>query len=380
MFISSLIDAAGEEGRKIFEKYSQLLKISGIETYLIEHHEHGIKGLKTGIKDTEKRLNTLEDFLRAVESLDVPENVKKLALEIIESIAQAEASVHSSKSSDVHFHELGNLDTLFDAVMVGALIEELSIKYVFSSPVAIGSGEVEIAHGRVSVPAPATLELLSGMPLCGGSLKGEVTTPTGAAILRALRAVFSFPDGFRFESAGYGFGHKQMEHPNYLRIMLGWISDEKFEQIFEVHTNIDDATPQAVGSMIGKLLDEGALDAWVEQIVMKKNRPAFKVCFLAEESKLNYLIEVILKNTPTIGVRFYPVMREKLERTVEEVETEYGKVRVKVAYRGSDFKVSAEFDDCLELADKFGLPVDLVKRKAEHECAMKIVERFKENR
>lgn len=374
MFVAALTMAAGTEGAKIFESYaSRLEKEFNVRAAVREIIRKGIKGFVLEIEEPELRLSAFEDFRQAVADLSVPEKVKNLTLEIIKNLAEAEAKVHGADFNETHFHELGRVDTLFDAVLAAALVIETEIEAVFSSPVGVGSGRVNIQHGIVSVPAPATAELLSGMPVTGADLAGELTTPTGAAILRALKPLFYLPDGFIYESIGYGFGHKEYAHPNYLRVFYGWIEESRLEPVFEASTNIDDATPQALAYLIERLLKENALDVWIEPVVMKKGRPGHKISFLACEKDLDGLIDIILKESPALGVRYYPVKRKRLERKVEIVETEFGPVRVKVAGKGKELKISAEFEDCRQIAEKFGLPVDFVKRKIEHGCALKLV-------
>jgi uncharacterized protein (TIGR00299 family) protein len=379
MFIAALTAASGAEGKEIFENYSRRIDEKfGVKASLKEVIRSGIRGFQLELQEPPENLSSYEKFRQAILDLKLSERVVNLAIEIIENLFQAEAIVHGTNFSETHFHELGKLDTLFDAVLAAALVIETGVEAVFASPVAVGSGRIRIEHGIVSLPAPATAELLRGMPLTGADLKGEVTTPTGAAILRALKPQFIFPDGFLYESIGYGFGQREAEHPNYLRLFYGWIEENLLEPVYEVATNLDDVTPQILSFLIERLLQANALDAWIEPIVMKKGRPGHKLCFLAYEKDLEKLIDVVFKETPTLGVRYHRVSRKRIERKIEVVETEYGPVRVKVARKAGELKLTAEFDDCLKIASKFGLPADLVKRKIEHECALKLADKAKD--
>lgn len=376
MFVAALTMAAGAEGTAVFKDYaSRLEKEFNVRAAVKEVVRKGIKGFALEIVEPEARFSGFEDFRQAVAGFGAPEKVKSLALEIIKNLAEAEARVHGTDLSSTHFHELGRLDTLFDALLAAALVVETGVEAVFSSSVGTGSGRIKIQHGIVSVPAPATAELLSGMPVTGADLDGELTTPTGAAILRALKPLFYLPDGFIYESIGYGFGQKEYSHPDYLRVFYGWIEESLLEPVYEASTNLDDATPQTLSYLIERLLKENALDAWIEPIVMKKGRPGHKLSFLAHEKDLDTLIDIVFKESPALGVRYHRVKRKRLERKVELVETEFGPVRVKVARKGKELKISAEFEDCRQIAEKFGLPAGLVKRKIEHECALKLTQK-----
>ncbi|MCX7831803.1 MAG: nickel pincer cofactor biosynthesis protein LarC [Actinobacteria bacterium] len=374
MFVSAMVAAFYPESLTIFKNYNSLLNRNfGVSADLKEVTKNGIKGFALDVKEPDIRFKHLKQFEEAISGLEIATDVKDLALEILNNIGEAESRVHGKDFSQLHFHEIGSLDTLLDAVIAAGLVKELKIEYVFSSIVSVGSGEVHTEHGIFSVPAPATVELLKGMPIGGTELKGEVTTPTGASILRALKPQFFLPDGFYLENVGYGFGQKEFQHPNFLRILSGWVDEKEFESLIEVSVNLDDITPQVVATVISELLFKGAIDAWSESIIMKKGRPAFKVCFLCYEKDLEELIELVFKETTTLGVRYHRVLRQKIKRELQKVETSFGEVSIKVSHLKDGIKVSAEYDECVELAKKFGLPTNEIKRRIEHECAEKIL-------
>lgn len=374
MFVSAMIDAFYPESLTIFKNYNSLLDRNfGISADLKEVIKNGIKGFAINVKEPNVRFRHFKDFEKAILGLEIAKEVKDLALEILSYLTEAESRVHGKDFSNVHFHEIGSLDTLLDAVIAAGLVKELEVEYVFSSSISIGSGEVHTEHGIFSVPAPATVELLKGMPIGGTELKGEVTTPTGASILRALKPQFFLPDGFYLENVGYGFGQKEFQHPNVLRILSGWVDENELESLIEVSVNLDDITPQVIATMISELLVKGAIDAWSESIIMKKGRPAFKLCFLCYEKDLDELVKLVFKETTTLGVRYHRVLRQKIKREIKKVETSFGEVSIKVSHLKDGVKVSAEYDECVELAKKFGLPTNEVKRRIEHECAEKIL-------
>lgn len=366
MFVASLLHASRPESLDVFEKYAgRIADEFGFSSSVREVRKNGICGYRLEVQESPENFKNFEEFQRAIKRLKLPQSIEEMSVEVVRSLTLAEAAVHGEDFLKSHFHELGSVDTLFDAVLSSALVVELGFERFYSSPVAVGSGKAEIDHGLVSVPAPATVELLKGMPLQGRELVGEVTTPTGAAILRTLKPEFYMPDGFYLESAGYGFGTKEFGHPNYLRILTGWVKEEELYPVYEVRTNIDDTSPQVLGALVPALLEKGALDAWIEQVVMKKGRPGFILSFLASEDNLGELIEMVFKETSTLGIRFSKTYRAKIQRSVESVATEYGEVKVKVASNGKIIKVSAEFDDCLEIAKAYGVSAQEVKRRAE---------------
>lgn len=366
MFVSALVHALLPESLEIFREYSQKLQNAyGFKAEVVEASRYGIKGYQLKIEEPDMKFESLEDFKRALDSLEISEAVKRNSFEIIRLLAEAEARVHGADFHKIHFHELGLLDTLFDALLSAALVNELGIDAVFSSPVAVGSGTVSINHGIVSVPAPATIELLKGMPVCGANLEGEVSTPTGVAILKSLNAQFFLPDGFYVKSTGYGFGQRQFEHPNYLRIISGWVDESELEAVFEVSTNLDDATPQLLATAVSGLLERGALDAWIEPIVMKKGRPAHKLSVLCYEKDLESIMQFVFSETPAIGLRYHRVARRKLERWTEKVSTEFGTFSVKFVKAGKRIRASAEFEECVEASKRTGHPVDFIKRAVE---------------
>lgn len=365
MFVAALA-SLNKEAEAIFLKYSNKLEqLFGIKASLKKVSKQGIQGFILEVEEPEQRLKNFNEFVNALKKLELSEKTENLALEILSNLASAESKVHGVETTEVHFHELGNLDTLLDAVLASALISELGIEVCFSSSVGVGSGVITTEHGVFSVPAPATAELLKGMPLAGGWLDGERTTPTGASILKSLQPVFLFPDDFYMEDTGYGFGAKEFQKPDYLRVFLGWVPEESLERIYEASANIDDLAPQTAGAVISLLLKQGALDAWIENILMKKGRPGYKISFLCYEKDLEALLDILFKETTTLGVRYHPVFRKKLKRQVKKVFTRFGTIEAKISETKNYVKVIPEYDQCLKAAMEHGVPIETVKKEVE---------------
>lgn len=290
------------------------------------------------------------------------------AIAAFHAIAVAEAAIHETTVERIHFHEVGALDAIVD--IVGAMwgVERLGITRVLASPVAVGSGTVRCAHGEMPVPAPATARLLAGKPITTGPMTGELTTPTGAAILVTLAEGFGPLDNFRTDRVGYGAGSRETEgHTNYLRVLLGGADADtpsmpvESRTLVVLATEIDDMTGEAFGYLLERLFEAGCLDAHFRPVQMKKNRPGTAVRVLVEPSRSNAVVELLLRETSTFGVRATTCTRHALHRRIETVETEFGPVRVKTGLWGDEpVKRSPEYDDCARIAHERGVPLAVV--------------------
>lgn len=298
-----------------------------------------------------------------IERASLPDRARRHALAIFERLAAAEARVHGTSPEEVHFHEVGAVDSIVDVVGVAVALDWLGIDEIRASPPPLGSGMVQTQHGPMPVPAPATLELLAGREV-RPSGPGERTTPTGAAILAAT-SVPGLPGSFVPRRIGYGIGHRDFDDaPNVLRACLGF-RERGGEALYLVETQIDDAAPQVVAHAIEACLQAGALDAWAAPIVMKKGRPGHLLAALAPASLRDRMIETIVRETPTLGVRYHAVDRLALERRFEEVETAFGTVPVKVASLGGEVLGAApEWEVCRALAAAAGVPARKVREEA----------------
>lgn len=276
-------------------------------------------------------------------------------------LGEAEAKVHGTTVDEVHFHEVGAVDAIVDIVGSVIGLSLMGIEKVFSSPLSLGKGFTKSAHGTIPVPVPATLGLLKGVPTRQTEIKSELVTPTGAAIISTLAEGFGAAPEMVIDKIGYGAGTKDLaEQPNLLRISLGDYSagDYESDTIEVVETNIDDMSPQIYDLLIDKLLEIGALDVFLTPIIMKKNRPAVKLTALVNSPQLQDVVACILAETTTLGVRIYKTDRKKLSREMVEVDTEYGKISVKLGKIGEEVvKILPEYDDCKRIAREKNVPM-----------------------
>jgi pyridinium-3,5-bisthiocarboxylic acid mononucleotide nickel chelatase len=313
------------------------------------------------------------DIAGMIEQSSLDAGVKERAQRILFRLAEAEAKVHGVEIGHVHFHEVGGLDSIVDIVGTAIGIEYLGIDAIHVSSLPLGSGYVETAHGRLPVPAPATAELLRGIPVHGELGQGERVTPTGAAIVAVLGTAFGGTPSMTVAATGYGAGDKDFDDvPNILRVMLGEKTAGVLlrDEIMVVETHIDDMNPEILGFLMERLLDCGALDVTFSPLQMKKNRPGTKLTILAEPSRLEALARIVLLESTAIGIRHYPAGRIKLDRSPEQRDTSLGRVRVKVIRDGKVLlRVVPEFDDCRRLALEKAMPLLEVYKIIEREAS-----------
>ncbi|RXT02828.1 nickel pincer cofactor biosynthesis protein LarC [Ammoniphilus sp. CFH 90114] len=298
------------------------------------------------------------DILHMIESSSLPNRVKQRSMAIFQVIAEAEAKIHGMDPREVHFHEVGAMDSIIDTIGVCLALEYLEIDEVYASPVPTGYGKMKMAHGLYPIPAPATAELLRGIPLADLPVEGELTTPTGAGILKALVKEFRPIGSIKMERIGYGAGNKDFDHPNVVRaILIQEVNDRKRESIYVLETQLDDMTGEALGFAMERLFQEGALDVYYTPVYMKKNRPGTLITVLVQPERADGCEEVLLTQTSTLGVRRSEWTRKILERRIVSVETTYGMVRVKQAIDGDRVLQQApEYEDVAALARKYNLP------------------------
>ncbi len=280
---------------------------------------------------------------------------KDLAKRIFTRLGEAEAKVHGTTIRKVHFHEVGAVDSIADIVGSAIGWDLLGAQRIVASPIPTGSGFVTIAHGRCSIPAPATAELLTGIPLASSSVEAELTTPTGAAIVATLASEFGPPPAMTIERIGNGAGQRDLdEQPNLLRLLVGQSSDApSAETIWIVETNIDDASGELIGHCTARLLEAGAVDVYTTAVQMKKNRPGVVLTALCHGPKVGEIEKVILRETTTLGVRRWQADRTTLRREPHRVETLWGPVDGVVAWRGADrVTFSPEYESCRAIADE----------------------------
>ena len=295
-----------------------------------------------------------------IDSLDVSDRVKADAKAVYALIADAESKVHGRPVSDIHFHEVGTLDAVADVVGVCLLMETLSPEQVIASPIHTGSGHVHCAHGILPVPAPATALILTGIPSYGGAVKGELCTPTGAALLKHFVSRFGDRPVMTIETVGYGMGKKDFEQANCVRAFLGE-SEGTREQITRLECNLDDMTGEDIGFATEQLFAAGALEVYTQSVGMKKSRPGVLLSVICLPADADRLAETIMKHTTTLGVRRQDLSRYALRRKIETVDTDWGKVRVKRASGMGAAREKYEYDDLAALAKEHGVSLGEVR-------------------
>ena len=295
----------------------------------------------------------LDELTHRISHLNVSEAVRSDILAVYQSIADAESRVHGVPVEQIHFHEVGSLDALADVTGVCLLMELLAPEQVLASPVHVGSGQVRCAHGILPVPAPATALLLEGIPIYGGSIRGELCTPTGAALLRRFVTRFGPLPPMRVEKTGYGMGTKDFVAANCVRAMLGQ-TEESAGHILELACNLDDMTPEAVGFAMEQLFAAGALDVYTTPIGMKKNRPGVLLTCMCREDDREAMLRTIFRHTSTLGVRVSVCDRYTLSRRQYAVQTPDGEIRVKESSGWGVLRHKAEFEDLAHIARQTG--------------------------
>jgi uncharacterized protein (TIGR00299 family) protein len=308
---------------------------------------------------------TYGDIKAMIESSDLNPKVKEMSLDMFYRVAVAEGKIHGKPVSEVHFHEVGAVDSIVDIVGAAICIDYLKPGKIVATPPQLGGGFVKCAHGTFPVPAPATTEILKGIPVKTGAVNSETTTPTGAAILASLCSSFSERNEFTPVKIAYGIGHKDFDIPNVLRVILAESSKETQSWDTEtaklIECNIDDMPTEGFGYIMNLLLEAGADDVFCEPVYMKKNRPAQKISVLAKDHLTDMLLNIIFAETSTLGVRILDCEKKMLKRTRETIETPWGPVRAKYGLlNGKVIKAKPEYDDCVNIASQYKLPLQYV--------------------
>lgn len=298
-----------------------------------EHHHH----------------SGMDEIAHWVSHMQIPDSVRSNILSVYDRIAQAESHVHGVEIQDIHFHEVGTLDAVADVTAVCYLMDKLGNPDVYASPVHVGSGHVYCAHGILPVPAPATAEILKGIPIYGGQIQGELCTPTGAALLKQFVKAFGDMPVMTPEAVGYGMGKKDFAMANCVRAVLGSTGSGS-DSILELSCNLDDMTAEDIGFAMEALLNAGAPDVFTTAIGMKKNRPGTMLTVLCRESQREEMVQLIFRHTTTIGIRETPHKRYTLTRREEAVSTPYGAVSCKISEGYGVTRCKPEYDDLARLA------------------------------
>jgi pyridinium-3,5-bisthiocarboxylic acid mononucleotide nickel chelatase len=376
MFLGALVDAGvsleelGKELRKLpvggFYLEARKVRRCGISATKVDVI------IESGKKGGQKKARRWEDIRGIIGESPLGSRTKEKAEGIFKTLFSAEAKVHGEPLRKVHLHELAAVDCLADVFGTLIGLELLGIEKVYASPLNLGGGSVKTEHGILPVPAPATAEILRNVPVYSSGEPFELTTPTGAAIVKSLVSGFGEMPLLVPDRIGTGAGGREIEdRPNVLRVLIGEMRKASGgETVTVIETNIDDMSPQIYEHLVGRLLQEGALDVFMTQVIMKKMRPGVKLTVLSDRGKREYLISIILRETTSIGLRYYEASRKTMDREMRGVRTKYGEVRVKVSgFEGVDMKVTPEYEDCRKLAKKNGVPLLDVIEEAKRAAA-----------
>lgn len=354
-----------EEFSLDFEE-TQKMGITGTRAlvHLHEHHHHHHHEEDKDHHHHHEHRN-LHSISHIIEGSPISDRAKDWAMKIFREVAVAEAKVHGTTIDEVHFHEVGATDSIVDIVGAAICLDYLNADRIISSPVEVGGGFVKCAHGVFPVPAPATSEILKGIPCTYGKVDSETTTPTGAAILKAMVDEFSSTPKLNVEKIAYGLGFKDFEIPNVLRVMMGESESESNEEYicdnnFLIECNLDDMNSEDFQHILDLLLSSGALDVYITAIQMKKNRPASKLSVLTDGNGKKACIDIIFKETTSFGLRISEVEKLMLRREIRKIETTYGFINVKIQINndGSTGKWKLEYEDLKRIAEekKISLP------------------------
>jgi uncharacterized protein (TIGR00299 family) protein len=340
------------------------MELRGYEIAAERQVQHGLSGTRLRVRDVaeEHPARRLPDIRRLIQGSNLSPAVQARSIAVFERLGRVEAAIHGVSLDEVHFHEIGAVDTLVDVVGFLAGLERLGVEGVYASPVPLGSGTIETEHGRLPVPAPATLALLAevGAPTRPHPAQTEIVTPTAAALLAEL-ATFAYPP-MRVKAVGYGFGQKELPWANVVRAWLGETAggeEPSRDVVVLLECNLDNVTGEELGYAMERLFAAGALDVWFTPVQMKKDRPGVVLSALARPDQAEVLAQVFLRETPTLGLRLSPPLaRVVAERREREVETPWGSVRVKEKWLdGECHAVSPEYEDCARIAREQGLPL-----------------------
>ncbi|MGH9971547.1 MAG: nickel pincer cofactor biosynthesis protein LarC [Pyrinomonadaceae bacterium] len=367
MILGAMV-AAGVEPRALKEQLSRL-DVQGYTLEFATVNRSGISATHARVETADENAHRhLRDILNIIYESRLADGVKDCAARVFSRLAEAEARVHNQPLEQVHFHEVGALDAIIDVVGAAICFDLLGIERFVSSPLHVGSGTVDIAHGRFPVPPPAVAELLKGAPVYSTEVKGELVTPTGAAIITTLCSEYGALPEMELQHIGYGAGTREYENfPNALRILIGEESRKSAgpERLLMIETNVDDMSAQVFGHVMERALNLRALDCYFTPIQMKKNRPGVLLSILCRPEDQESLTQMLFAETTTLGVRSYVVERRALDREIVQVETQYGPINVKVArLNGHVINEMPEYEQCRTAALKAGVPLRAVESAA----------------
>jgi len=382
MILGALV-ALGIDRNELIEELKKL-DIADFEIEFTTKNKAGISAIHADVKvPEEKKHRHLHNIEKIINDSRLNYSVKRRAVKIFTKLAEAEAKVHGIELQKVHFHEVGAMDAIIDVVGACIGFDMLGIEKFICSKIHVGSGFVNMAHGKFPVPPPAVAEILQNVPIYSTEIEGELITPTGAAIIAAVCEEFGQIPEMKIEKTAYGAGTRDYaDFPNALRLILGETENQlritnyelrdenneqrttNNEQLTLLETNIDDISPEVLGFVMERAFEAGCLDCWFTPIQMKKNRPATMISILCENGKVEIFKELLFTETSTLGVRISNIDREFLERETQKFETEFGEIAVKIAkYDGKIVNVKPEYDQMREIAVKSKIPVKEIERR-----------------
>jgi len=367
MILGALV-GAGVDSHALIEQL-QLLGVGGWQIDFERVDRSGISSTYAKVQAAHEHAHRhLSDILKIIYESRLNDRVKDRTARIFSRLAEAEAHVHNVPVEKIHFHEVGALDAIIDVCGAAICFDLLGIDNFICSPLRVGFGMARMAHGTFPIPPPAVAELLKGKPIYAGDIEGEFVTPTGAAIITTVCDRFEALPSMQIHATGYGAGTRNPKaFPNALRVLVGEtenVSGGLDESLLMIETNIDDMSPQLFGHVMDRAFDLGALDCYLTQTQMKKNRPGILISILCRPTDREKLLEMLFSETTTIGARSYEVTRRALARETVRVETAFGPIDVKVAYSNGNVKAMAEFEQCRAAAEKAGVAVREVQESA----------------
>ena len=364
MILGALLDAGLDKDyliKELLKLQNPNFKIQNkYQIQISKTKRHGLAGTCLNVKVQRRDRNRgLKEIITIINKSHLSRNVKSLSSKIFRRLAEAEAKVHGVSINQIHFHEVGAVDAIVDIVGACIGIEYLGIEEIYCSPLPSGRGQIKHAHGILPNPAPATIELLKGIPIYGTEIKAELVTPTGAAIISTLAKGFGNIPKLRVHNIGYGAGLFKLPIPNLLRIFIGEAElQTEHDAILQIETNIDDMDPKAFPKIITRLMKAGALDAFISPILMKKERQGMALTVLCEPQLRDQILENLFTLTTTFGARVFLVPREKLARRFIKVKTKFGQGKVKLGSLGDKLEtVAPEYEDYKKLAKKHHIPI-----------------------
>ncbi len=348
------------------------LKLDKVKVEVEEVRRGGLRARRfvpSGVGGHEHHHRNIDDIKAIIRAGEIGDKARETAIGIFDRLADAEAAVHGTDREQVHFHEVGAVDSIVDIVSAAIGFDALGIEKVYCSTLRLGGGTVKAAHGVLPVPAPATAELVRGVPCAGGPIDTELLTPTGAAILTTVADGFGPVPEMKIESIGYGAGTLEAkDFPNVLRLIIGLAEEEteaNTDTVYLLETNIDDVSGELVGATADKLFEDGALDVFTTAITMKQNRPAVKLSVICETGNAQKLERIIFEGGLTFGIRRQTLERSKLSREFVTVTTEFGDIRVKIGRLGEEIvNIKPEFGDCRRAAKEHDVAVKTVTETA----------------